>query len=1512
MSSDLDLGSYYWMTPTRSGLDAAPTVCMSSFRTTLVDVMTTLNTASFAKGAKPEILKLKTSEIAALPQRTEAVSLKSVMSPGRGGKTSFEKLRSLDAHYQRCQSLLDERDDYFLALYAEKQAKDDMQHFCATLIQAVFRGFNARPRMGYRWAPPRSPGLKFKTWKFAPNELFDELCDLAAKIKMPRLPGLTLEPRGKSSKRQKNIMLAARRRLVLFFHMIRARNVARRYIAEVKARRNHVMQKRIVRLFRMIFAKSFTSKAMAVKRGRGATKINNFCRQFLARKRIRLLKRTTRNMRRRNEGAIIITRNMQKMYNKSLLKTAGRRDALAYEAVDSALHIIFAGTANSAVGSTLWELLHVICEEQLESEVIDESADAGLEVMLEALITGAAQTAGELRFAEQMLELQHLQQEMEAERIRLEEVQARLATEEEAGRRARVAADERGEAALQREARAAEAEQLRSEAEQAAAEEVQRQKLELEVSFADDSYIEPQLSPLGFAPSTLAMPCSTVKLRGSRRDYDLGELFRPSVVQQLEAGVFRCTQGEAFVKDGSDYSYETLQSKLDQARQNFDAGFYAGAYLLYSYVFRWLLTRTAGDDAAGVPENANSDTTPALLNALLSLVSPKVAAKDLESGCDAGPVLGLMSQIAVYIGDCLLELCLHTGAEYKYMLAHSLRVQIHGNESNAAVAEVNVKLGHVYTAKSQFSTADSAYTRAVAVLLPLRKGLSALMLPALTPMSRAAATNPYLEDDNDGDGYSIGGYSLELPARDNVAGVVPQEPGVPAALDAVEYTLVQAYSGYSRSLYYRGYYELSYSVTQDALNACESLFSSRGERNELLVADIVSVRASLSKVAGLQRRAYGQYFEAREIYSETLGQDHPLTTLSNVRLAYATAALGMLGEAVKLVESTVPRAVTGTDASTSLFFGASGTLAVAQAMHCKGWLYSRIARYEEARPLLETCHQIRCDVFGYNDLHPVVAHAVSALADLAALRGEFNAALANYKVAGDKLRSTFAQGQETSAAALTAPYNLVEVTYSHAICLARFGKAGGALVLFEEVKTQRKKYAGLRTVLSAGIFDTSLSQQLQLDDIVDEAKAETASSVADSDILDGNTSRDVQVANVGIARQLLALGHLAEAASLAAETHRRIVALIDETDEDNTPDELLGDSLVLLGEVATASSRWSEADALLDRGCAIKEVVLGEGHPDVAEIILLMARNLLGPGYTDDAFGCCKRAAELLAFRFHKKSSPMALCLFVTADVLRDSRKYEQAEATYQDALYLAAEFYTEKSVLYGQVQASLGECYRRQKKFESAIELLPKAVGLLSSNLGKDHAFTLNAITNLAHAHLELGRDEEALVLLGDHVLPALIRGTGVERSPEIVYTRGLIGLCGHAATERETKNYKSREPTAKEKEKDVNAQNLIDDALEYFDTYAEGSYSDHHPWVLALGGFIGASPLGTVRTARTASTAVSSRSRQNTPRLGHISSTVSGVLPAYQPVDAVMDHLLLTRVEKAAPPLDYLHDPI
>ena len=306
-----------WRPNVRSICTPGKMTTRTSFRTTNVECMTTVSTQAFVKNQKPPIFKQSTSASATLPQRKDDTSLWAQSSPMRGGKTRFEKLIGIDFHYQRCKTLIEERDNYFLELYAEKQAKDDMDHYSATLIQAAFRGWITRPRRGhFARTPPRSPGLKFRTWKFAPHEIADELCEHAEKLKLSKITGMTLEPRNKASKRKIAMQKAALRRIVILFRMVVARTRAKRIVAIKKQEKNDKLSKRVSRFFRWIFAKSFTRKAMAHKKNKCATVINNKIRQYLSWNRVRILKRNRVLNRREQEAGIVLLRNF---YQKRLI-----------------------------------------------------------------------------------------------------------------------------------------------------------------------------------------------------------------------------------------------------------------------------------------------------------------------------------------------------------------------------------------------------------------------------------------------------------------------------------------------------------------------------------------------------------------------------------------------------------------------------------------------------------------------------------------------------------------------------------------------------------------------------------------------------------------------------------------------------------------------------------------------------------------------------------------------------------------------------------------------------------------------------------------------------------------------------------------------------------------------------------------------------------------------------------------------------------------------------------------
>jgi tetratricopeptide (TPR) repeat protein len=1456
-----------------------PVRYINSCRTTSASVMTTLNTAAFVKEARPPIFKQSTSAIATLPQRKDNSSLQAMQSPGRGGKTKFELLRGIDAHQQRCQSLLAERDDFLMSLYAEKKANEEMRDYCATRIQAIYRGYSRRPRRGYSWSAPRSPGLKFRTWRFAPNEITNELCTLATRANLGPIPGMTLQPRNKAKKQRREIEVAARRRLINFFTMNVARAIARRYMNRVRKDRQNFMAYRIVRFFRMVRAKAWTQKVMQAKRNSCGTIINNLMRKFLANNRVRVRRRIFAAHRRRQESSVIITRNFKKMHKRTLTATAARREELASHAVT----LCFTGVFEAA----LRDPLTTCVREQASDDAAHEAVLALMEEVTEALLHGAAQTVGEIQLREQMQELARLQKQMEEERLHLEAEQRRLEAAEKAGK----LAEEKREAA---EKKALHEREARQAAQQEEYLEKEREKEMLQAEVQDQSFEELEisagaLSPLRSLNSAMsAMPVSTTKLRGSIADYDAKSLFTFAVVTAL---------GETFERTG--VSLEACQDKLGSAKDSFDGGDYAGAFAAYSSVLGVLLS-CCGLEAAARADTIDSDT------------SRETSAAVLKPAClgrlECQSAVILIAQVALFTGDCLFELCKLEGARIKYALARLLRDRVFGEDS-AAVAEVNVRLGHVYTAKAQYLAADDAYRCALTKLAPIEAALKESLRPALTPMSRAMSAIDFSRED-------VGGED------ENASTTLNKETDPDVAvrdLDVVQLALVHAYSGQARLFRYWGRYELSLQSCQHAFSSCEALFCSRGERNELLLAEVISTRASLCKVAGLPQKAYELLLEVREVHMEVLGTQHPLTASSSVRLAYVAASLGKYQEALHLVDAAmlVQRADAVTGGSGMTFMGASGSLAAAQSLHCKGWVYLRLARYELSRPLLEASYQLRSDILA-DETHPCVACGISSMADLATASGEYQDALQNYSVALEIMKGRLTllphfrmDDDESSLTANTATIHAITANtmFNKALCLSLYGcgASAEALALFEVVKTAREQYFSLRRHLLEGsspMFDDALSDDAHSSDV------------------HSRTSLSVVAVDVAIARQLLTMGHIIEAANMATETHsiiRALLSLPDDLDISSLPsascDLVLADSLQLLGEIAFTYGRWSEANLLLDSCCAIKEAALGDGSPEVAHVAFLMAHNLLGPGYFEEARYTCERGAELLAVHFDKKSAPMANCLFTAATVTRDGGNLTHALELYKHALYVASLFYTERSSIYGLILEGLAECQRRLGATDQALQSFKAAVSVLSQCYGKEHLLTLGPVRGLAQLQIDLRNPREAIALLQDHVLPGVTAALG-EKSPLYVFCRGLVGQCHRMSVNTFTD---SGEPEDQRQQLEFAAQSLIDDALVFFDTHKYGPYSEQHAWVLAMGGFLGSSRVGTahVQSGRvgtaTEESAQASFRGQASARQSQV-STANGTarseftafdsgLPQYVPVENVMNSLLLTERELVLP---------
>ena len=207
------------MEDTEKSMSFASQMCLSFdtivyvSRTTTSDIMCVTNTYSpvTARTDGPKIKTMKAS--ASLPYKDSA------MPTLPEGNTSFSQFRTVELKMKRNMEMKKERDLFFAKLETERKEKVRRENEAAVRIQALARGFIARPHPECVKVHVSAP-LKIAAKNSAEiRQVQDELCGHAAKLGLRPIPGLSLETRSKHNKRKNKIELAASMRLQAFFRM---------------------------------------------------------------------------------------------------------------------------------------------------------------------------------------------------------------------------------------------------------------------------------------------------------------------------------------------------------------------------------------------------------------------------------------------------------------------------------------------------------------------------------------------------------------------------------------------------------------------------------------------------------------------------------------------------------------------------------------------------------------------------------------------------------------------------------------------------------------------------------------------------------------------------------------------------------------------------------------------------------------------------------------------------------------------------------------------------------------------------------------------------------------------------------------------------------------------------------------------------------------------------------------------------------------------------------------------
>lgn len=243
--------------PTARAMNQTHPLYSPAMRTTGCDIMCLTNT-SIVANTLSSTGSLKSST-ATIPYE----KLKRVVGNKFHGSTPMQQLRASEVKLKRNNELKAERNSYFAQIRKEEQGRKT-----STQVPEV---------------DTKDEPIQEKHMKISHTDIYEELCNLQSQISLKPVPGLSLESKGKHSKRKAKMEAAAARRLQLFFKMIVSRHSARLYMSAYANHLRHVSARAVVKFFRLVKLKALTKNLERTRRATCVVKIQCCVRKFLAR-----------------------------------------------------------------------------------------------------------------------------------------------------------------------------------------------------------------------------------------------------------------------------------------------------------------------------------------------------------------------------------------------------------------------------------------------------------------------------------------------------------------------------------------------------------------------------------------------------------------------------------------------------------------------------------------------------------------------------------------------------------------------------------------------------------------------------------------------------------------------------------------------------------------------------------------------------------------------------------------------------------------------------------------------------------------------------------------------------------------------------------------------------------------------------------------------------------------------------------------------------------------------------
>lgn len=225
----------------------------------------------------------------------------------------------------------------------------------------------------------------------------------------------------------------------------------------------------------------------------------------------------------------------------------------------------------------------------------------------------------------------------------------------------------------------------------------------------------------------------------------------------------------------------------------------------------------------------------------------------------------------------------------------------------------------------------------------------------------------------------------------------------------------------------------------------------------------------------------------------------------------------------------------------------------------------------------------------------------------------------------------------------------------------------------------------------------------------------------------------------------------------------------------------VADCLTTLGNYCRVRGRYADAAKMFKKALDMKLEMLGEHHPEIAEIQHYYAVCLRATGDYIAAGDMSTQSINYFVHHFGKASVWFALSLYERSQLQRDVGDYDRARNGYISTLKLIKQQIGEENFYFGKVLHDAGECFRLADEIQLASSALRKALMVQKKLFGPSSiAICETQVTLLESSLDEFGTIEQCEKDMSEFqcALIQVEQNLGPQH-PYANYVAANIGLC-------------------------------------------------------------------------------------------------------------------------------------